>query len=169
MERGLRHPSPVSPWPAAPEPAEPGAGCVRARCSCQGRIQSHFHLAGQEDQQVAGLQGEGLAGAASEAAGRPGAGSRQTPGTPALGSRMLRAPAGEAPQSLGSWTFMALKCFSTIGQHPFPLPLSLLPLPRPGPSPLPPASVPAGAPGHLGSCSEASRHPPAPPPPPPSP
>lgn len=76
MERGPRHPSPVSPWPAAPEPAEPGAGRVRARRSRQGRVQSHFHLAGQEDQQVAGLQGEGLAGAASEAAGRPGAGSR---------------------------------------------------------------------------------------------
>lgn len=32
------------------------------------------------------------------------------------GPRTLRAPAGEAPQFLGSWTFMALKCFSITGQ-----------------------------------------------------
>lgn len=71
------------------------------------------------------------------------------------GPRMLRAPAGGAPQSLGSSTFMALKCFSTTGQLP-PFPHCLSPLSWSlSSNPCLPYSA-ADAPGHLGSCSVSS-------------
>lgn len=69
------------------------------------------------------------------------------------GPRMLRAPAGGVPQSLGSWTFMASKCFSTTGQHAFSPFLSLLLPPCSSPSPLSPCLSHANdSPNHPGSC-----------------
>ena len=149
------------PAPAAPEPTEPGTGCICARRPGQGRVQSHFYLAGREDQQVAGLQGEGWARAASKAAGRavqgglgPGAGRHGGPCSRLNAPRMLTAPAGGAPRSLGSWTFMASKCFSTTGQCPRCPPVSL-----PVCSVLVPLSVllpllhTSDSPSHPGCCS----------------
>lgn len=128
--------SPSHSPPPAPEPAKPRTGCLRARRPRQGRVQSHLYLAGREDQQVAGLQGEGLAPAAPKVAGRAdqggpglGAGERWDPCSWSSGPRMLRAPAGGAPRSSGSWTFMASKCFRTTGQSPSVPFLSLLPSP----------------------------------------
>ena len=61
---------PAHPLPEAPEPAEPRTGRVCAGRPRQGCLQPHLFLAGREDQQVAGLQGESLAPAAPELAGR---------------------------------------------------------------------------------------------------
>ena len=134
---------------AAPEPAEPRTGCVCARCPCQGRVQSHLHVAGCQDQQVTGLQGEGLAPAAPKVTGRAVRGGlgRELASTRAhaLGCLALGRREPELAEHHGPWAPGHLRLRSVSAQQvsapgpagasstrPVPARVPLLPLAAPG-------------------------------------